>query len=155
VALEDVIDAVVTLLQAIDGVGAVLGYFPVATLPEQWATMLGTGPTINAIAVSLAPVQGWTETRHTNTAVLVVYNLVFRCYQEVGEPAVTEPVFRTLLRTIADGLRGEYRQQINGIILQGPVQLVQYGHTLLADNLLCHYAELTFSGQERAFPTYT
>jgi len=154
-ALEDVIDALVTILEGVDGIGAVLNYYPIATLPEHWATMLGNTNTINATCVGLAPIQGWIEERHTNTAVLVTYNITFRLYYETVAAETTEPAFRLLLRAIADELRPSYRQVDNGIILQGPTQLGQYGHTLLADNLLCHYAEINFSAQERVFPTYT
>lgn len=154
-ALEDVLNALVTIIEGVPGIGVVLNYFPIATLPEYWGTMLGTSSSINATCLGLSPVQGWTEARQTNTSVTVTYNLTFRCYFETIAAATTEPAFRTLLRAIADELRPSYRQVANDIILQGPVQLVQYGHTLLADNLLCHYAELSFVAQERVFPTYT
>lgn len=149
-ALEDLITFVTQALASLPGSGAAHPYEPVATQPQDLPSVFGGSQSVNAWTVTLTST---TETPLSNIEVLRKHTVTFRLYYEVLDASITEPAARTLSEAAMTALRATHvLRDSHGTVLfelVSPPQRPRFGHTLLGQTILCHFAEHTIDAQER------
>ena len=150
-ALANILAAIQTVLLGISGISHAYTYEPVSIQP-------GQVPTIMQVA---GKIQYWTITRDStqeqrlaNIETLRTHTIVLRGYQEVGDPAVTDPAFQALVESVQSTLRPTYELGVAGATAEqfGPVSVTTVGHRVLAQTWLVHYAECRIPVIERVTP---
>ena len=148
-ALEDIINLVVTTLQGIPGSGGVLNYAPVAIRPEDIPTVFGGDQHIKVWGVTLDEAEPTLEQRIGNVEVLRKHRILFELWQYVTDLAVSEPATRALSEAAMTAVRRIIRTKPpSNIEYTEAPNRVQFSKVLLGNTMLCHYCRHVWTVHE-------
>lgn len=142
-SLAEIRSAVVTILEAVEGIGQVHAY-------ERLSSDLAA---LKRLHVSGGQLHSWTVTRtrttaeyRSNTQTERRHTLAIRGYMALADADATELTFQALVEAIEEAFRSN--DTVNDTAeVAGPLQVERVEPVMFA-GVLCHFAELSLLAQE-------